>query len=114
MQVFNRGGFSDGYHFGKIGKDMMCYEKPKHWGIYIGKVTSYDQKKYITIDSDINLNIGDGIEIWNNENESPSTIISEIVNNKIGRISGNIHVGDKVYKTYDKLLMQKAKNKYGA
>ncbi|MBQ9313645.1 MAG: U32 family peptidase [Clostridia bacterium] len=112
LQVFNRGGFSDGYHHQKSGKDMMCYEKPKHWGIYVGKVTNYDGKRYIKIDSKNKLNIGDGIEIWNGENESPSAIISELTNGKIGRISGNIHVGDKVYKTYDKELMQKAKETY--
>ena len=87
---------------------MMCYEKPKHWGIYVGKVTNYDGKRYIKIDSKNKLNIGDGIEIWNGENESPSAIISELTNGKIGRISGNIHVEDKVYKTYDKEIMQKA------
>ena len=41
-QIFNRGGFSAGYLHGKTGKDMMCYEKPKNWGIYVGKVKSYD------------------------------------------------------------------------
>lgn len=112
LQIFNRGGFTYGYHYGKIGKDMMCYEKPKHWGIYIGKITSYDGKRYIKIDSNKELHIGDGIEIWNGENESPSAIISELTKGKIGRITGNIHVGDKVYKTYDKQLMQSAKESF--
>jgi len=112
LQVFNRGGFTDGYHHGKIGRDMMCYEKPKHWGIYVGKVTNYDGKKYIKIDTNDTLHIGDGIEIWNGENESPSTIISELTNGKIGRIHGNIHIGDKVYKTYDKTLMQRSKESF--
>lgn len=111
-QVFNRGGFTSAYHEKKQGRSMMCYEKPKNWGIYIGKVTHYDGKKYIKLDNAKNLNIGDGIEIWNGENESPSTIVSELTNNKIGRISGNIHVGDKVYKTSDKTLMSKAKESY--
>ena len=107
VQIFNRGGFSKGYFLGKTGKDMMCYEKPKNWGIYVGKVTNYDGKKYITIDNVSKLHIGDGIEIWNNSNNSPSTIISEIIGNKIGRIHGEIHIGDKVYKTLDKSLNQK-------
>lgn len=106
-QIFNRGGFSKGYFLGKTGKDMMCYEKPKNWGIYVGKVTNYDGKRYITIDNISKLHIGDGIEIWNNSNNSPSTIISEIIGNKIGRIHGEIHIGDKVYKTLDKALNQK-------
>lgn len=111
-QIFNRGGFTSCYHESKQGASMMCYEKPKNWGVYIGKITNYDGKKYIKLDSTKNLNIGDGIEIWNGEDNSPSTIVSELINNKIGRINGNIHVGDKVYKTSDKSLMQKAKESY--
>lgn len=106
LQIFNRGGFSTGYLEKKLGKDMMCYEKPKNWGIYIGKVLSYDGKRYIKIKNETNetLNIGDGIEIWNGSNNSPSTIISEIDRNKIGRIKGEISPNDKVYKTLDKSL----------
>ncbi|MBO5142413.1 MAG: U32 family peptidase [Clostridia bacterium] len=111
-QVFNRGGFSKAYLYSKTGKDMMCYEKPKNWGLYIGKVTNYDGKRYITIDDVSNINIGDGIEIWNGTNESPSTIVSEIIGNKIGRIHGKINIGDKVYKTSDKALNQKARESF--
>ena len=111
-QIFNRGGFSKAYLFGKTGKDMMCYEKPKHWGIYVGKVTNYDGKRYITLDNTNEINIGDGIEIWNGTNESPSTIVSELIGNKIGRIHGKINIGDKVYKTLDKSLNQKARESF--
>lgn len=111
-QIFNRGGFSKAYLLNKAGKDMMCYEKPKNWGVYVGKVTNYDGKRYITIDNASNLNIGDGIEVWNNSNNSPSTIVSELIGNKIGRIHGDIHVGDKVYKTSDKALNQKARESF--
>lgn len=111
-QIFNRGGFTTAYLENKQGKDMMCYEKPKHWGLYVGKVISYDGKRYITINNSEQLHIGDGIEIWNKSNNSPSTIISEIVGNKIGRITGNIRPGDLVYKTSDKELNMIAKESY--
>lgn len=111
-QIFNRGGFTTAYLKNKQGKDMMCYEKPKNWGIYIGKVIAYDGKKYITLNDTSNIHIGDGIEIWNNSLESPSTIVSEIVGNKIGRISGNIKPGNLVYKTLDKQLNKEAKESY--
>ena len=111
-QIFNRGGFSKAYLLGKIGKDMMCYEKPKNWGTYIGKITNYDGKRYITLDNTSSLNIGDGIEIWNGSNNSPSTIVSELIGNKVGRIYGKINIGDKVYKTSDKALNQKAKESF--
>lgn len=112
LQIFNRGGFSTAYLYKKTGKDMMCYEKPKNWGTYVGKVNNYDGKRYITLDNVSKINIGDGIEVWNNSNESPSTIVSEIINNKVGRIHGNIQIGNKVYKTSDKLLNQKAKESF--
>lgn len=112
LQIFNRGGFSKAYLKGKTGRDVMCYEKPKHWGTYVGKVTSYDGKRYITLDDLSKINIGDGIEVWNGANNSPSTIVSEIVKNKIGRIHGEINVGDKVYKTSDKALNQKARETF--
>lgn len=108
LQIFNRGGFSKAYLYKKTGRDTMSYEKPKHWGTYVGKVLTYDGKRYITIDDVSKLNIGDGIEIWNNSNNSPSTIVSELIKNKVGRIHGNINPGDKVYKTLDKSLNQKA------
>ncbi len=111
-QIFNRGGFSTGYLKGKLGKDTMCYEKPKNWGIYVGKVTDYDGQKYIKMDTVSSLSIGDGIEIWNGSNASPSTIISEIKKNKVGRIRGDIHIGDKVYKTSDKALNASARESY--
>jgi len=113
IQIFNRGGFTTGYLENKLGKDMMCFEKPKNWGVYIGKVTSYDGKRYITLDNVKDLEIGDGIEVWTKDkNNSPSTIISELTKNKIGRINGNINVGDKVYRTSSKSLNTSAKSTY--
>lgn len=111
-QIFNRGGFTNAYLEKKQGASMMCYEKPKNWGIFVGKVDAYDGKKFITLNNISNLHIGDGIEVWNGENESPSTIISEIIGNKIGRIRGKINIGDKVYKTSDKKLNATAKESY--
>lgn len=111
-QIFNRGGFTEAYLEKKQGSSMMCYEKPKNWGIFVGKVEAYDGKKFITLNNVSNLHIGDGIEVWNGENESPSTIISEIIGNKIGRIKGNINIGDKVYKTSDKKLIMAARESY--
>lgn len=112
LQIFNRGGFSKAFLHKKTGRDTMCYEKPKHWGTYVGKVLSYDGKRYITLDDVSRINIGDGIEVWNNSNNSPSTIVSELIKNKVGRIHGNINVGDKVYKTLDKSLNQKARETF--
>ncbi len=121
-QIFNRGGFSKGYFLGKTGRDMMCWEKPKNWGVYAGNVLSYTRETgLLKIILEENLSIGDGIEIWNGENESPGTVVSWMSIDKksinsaqagtvvtIGRVKGRIAKGDKVYKTSDKLLISEA------
>ena len=111
-QIFNRGGFTSAYLEEKQGASMMSYERPKNWGVYIGKVIEYDGKRYIRVSNASKLNIGDGIEIVNASSAFPSTIISEIKNDQIGRIHGSIHPGDLVYKTSDKELLKKAKETY--
>ncbi|MCX7923741.1 MAG: U32 family peptidase [Clostridia bacterium] len=126
-QIFNRGGFSAGYLKGKQGRDMMCYEKPKNWGIYLGEVVSYDKaSRMVQIKLQDELSIGDGIEIWNGEGESPGNVVSEIkVNGKneslvnagqiaaVGSVSGRISKGNKVYKTSDKRLNAAARETFG-
>lgn len=126
-QIFNRGGFSTGYLRGKNGKDMISCEKPKNWGIYLGEVLSFDRNSRLCrIKLSEDLSIGDGIEVWNNEEgESPGTVVSEIIVDgrnvssakkgqiaMIGRLKGNIFKGNRVYKTSDKKLLDKAKETY--
>ncbi|MFZ5989159.1 MAG: DUF3656 domain-containing U32 family peptidase [Bacillota bacterium] len=117
-QAFNRGGFSKGYFRGKSGRDMMSYEKPKNWGIYLGEVISYDRASgTLKLKLEEELSMGDGIEIWNGEDESPGTIVTAIkINGKnvseagpfeaaaIGNVKGRISRGNKVYKTSDRKL----------
>ena len=125
-QIFNRGGFSGGYLHGKTGKDMMCFEKPKNWGVYLGVVISYDNfERTLKIKLDDKLSIGDGIEVWNKEEESPGTIVTEIKKNGIniksadkedivviGSINGNIFKDCRVYKTSDKALITSARESF--
>lgn len=115
-QVFNRGGFSKGYYYGKLGRELICRERPKHWGRYLGKVIDYDRKrKLVRVKLDDDLNMGDGVEVVN-EN-LPGNIVTYIekdirqVKNAeagdivyIGDIIGIMSKGDKVYKISDKNL----------
>jgi len=121
-QIFNRGGFSKGYFEGKTGSTMMSYEKPKNWGVYLGKVISYDRASLavrLSVNTDISM--GDGIEVWNGDEKSPGTVISGLfVNGKkvesvkagevvtIRKIKGNIVKNNKVYKTSSKKLNSEA------
>ena len=36
--IYNRGGFSEGYYFTEKGPEMMASERPNHTGVLIGKV----------------------------------------------------------------------------
>ncbi|HHW32256.1 MAG TPA: U32 family peptidase [Clostridiaceae bacterium] len=117
-QIFNRGGFSKGYLKGKPGRDLMAYHKPKNWGINIGKVISYDNKSSnIKLKLEDSLSIGDGIEIWNGEDNSPGTVVTRIVRDgkkitsankgdivNVGDIRGKISKGNPVYRTSEKRL----------
>jgi len=118
-QIFNRGGFTDAYLTGKKGPEMMCFDKPKNHGIYIGKVISRNTSdNTVKIKLERDLNLGDGIEIWNGEPESPGNIVTSIKINGnsvksanagsspvVGIIKGRILPGCHVYKTSDKLLI---------
>ncbi|MDK2903097.1 MAG: family peptidase [Clostridiales bacterium] len=64
MQVFNRGGFSKGYLYGKSGIDMISPEKPDNWGVPLGMAKSYDPHRHmIGLGLQAPLSLGDGIEI---------------------------------------------------
>lgn len=126
-QVFNRGGFTKGYINGKTGKDMMCWEKPKNWGIYLGKVLAADRNRgTVRLRLDEGLSIGDGIEAWNGEDKSPGTVVTLIVKEgsnvrsaakgevvTVGSIQGSIPPGCSIYKTSDRELNAAAAETYG-
>ncbi|MBR5468748.1 MAG: U32 family peptidase, partial [Firmicutes bacterium] len=108
LQLFNRGGFSEGYYTTHSGLDMMSPERPKSWGLKAGIVDTYDRKYGRTsIRTREPLLPGDGIEIWTqsephagsniNKASRPGEVISMI-------IKGDIAKNDVVYKTHDKAL----------
>lgn len=125
-QIFNRGGFTNGYLKGKNFKDMISFQKPKNWGIYVGEVISYDKNlKSVKFKALEELTIGDGIEVWNGEAESPGTIVTSIKENGInvnkakkghvydlGYIKGDIDKGCKVYRTSSKVLNDMARESF--
>ncbi len=112
-QIFNRGGeLSTGYYYSHSGQNMLS-ASPKSTGIYIGQITSVNGK-ICTIKLTEPVNCGDGIEIWT-KGEHTGTNISKQA--KAGEsitlnVNGRVHKGDKVYKSYDKTLIDSLKNTY--
>lgn len=123
MQVFNRGGFSDGHLNSAPNTNLIYKQKPNHMGLTLGKILSYNPKKgYIKLKLENSISIGDSIQV---EKENNNYNVSELLLNnsniktanigdivEIGRLKGNISVGDKVFKTVDKLLSLDAKKTF--
>ena len=106
-QVFNRGGFSTGHFKPTPNKELIFKEKPNNMGIYIGTIQHINENKgHLKLKLENSLSIGDKIQINND-----SYTISELMRNHqnfetlpkgeivtIGRMKGNLSVGNKVYR----------------
>lgn len=124
IQIFNRGGFTSGYLFNKAGSNMMCFEKPNNWGVYIGKIKEYHhKKKHAVITLENNLKVGDGIEFWDRNNGYGIAVTKILMKDvpideaKCGDtvsiiIPKEINSGVKVYKTSSIDLLNKARESY--
>lgn len=122
-QIFNRGEFSNGHLSNKPNHDLIFKEKPNNMGLYLGNVAGYNkQKGYIKVQLNQSLEIGDTISF---ENENTKYTVSELMkkNNNIpfakigntvtiGRMKGNINLGDKIYKLSSKSQLDFAQNSY--
>ena len=118
-QIFNRGGFSSGHLSNKANRDLICKEKPNNMGLYLGNVAGYNKfKGHVKLLLNEPISIGDTI---NFENENTRYTVSELMLDNanqtrvntgykvvIGRMKGNIHVGDKIYKLSSKTQMVEA------
>lgn len=123
MQVFNRGGFSDGHLNDKENRNLVYKEKQNNMGLYLGKISKYNKNKgLVSTTIKTNLSIGDSVSF---ENEPTKYTISELLDKNqnirgakinqtvtFGRMKGNIKVGDIIYKLADKALFDEAKNSY--
>ncbi len=122
LQVFNRGGFSTGHLSPKPNKELVFKDKQNHMGIYLGNVANVKpQKGHIFLNLNDCLSIGDTIQF---ENETSKYTVSELIIHEknvktathglveIGRMKGNIKIGDKIFKVQSKELSTNTKLSY--
>lgn len=116
MQIFNRGGFTNGYLFGNPGKKLLSGKSPKNTGIYAGKVNAVKRgSTLIDIAPKEDIEIGDGVEIIGRKvNGNVISYRKELPGGllRIGDLKGESSVGDAVYKVTDKALMAEAERSY--
>lgn len=124
-QIFNRGGFSCGHLSTHANRDLIFKEKPNHMGLYLGNVAGYNKLKgHVKVLLNEPLALGDSI---NFEKEDTRYTVSELMQNSsniasaeigtkvtIGRMKGNIKIGDKIYKLSSKKQLLDAQLSYNS
>lgn len=122
LQVFNRGGFSSGHLLENSNQDLVYKNKSNNMGIFLGTISHFNANKgHVSFTTSDTVSVGDKISIENKKNETAIYTISELMINdknipqafdgqkiKIGRMKGDISVGDKIYKVSDKNLTSSA------
>ena len=124
LQVFNRGGFSNGHLNTDSNQNLIYKDKPDNMGIYLGTISHFNANQgHITFVTNDTLRVGDKIRIENKKHESSPYTISELMSGKnnikeahtgdkitVGRMKGNIYSGNKIFKISDKALSSFVQN----
>lgn len=117
LQVFNRGGFSRGYLDEEPNCNIIYKEKPNNMGIFIGTISKFNTNRgYIDLEIEHEISLGDRIAIDTKEGSNNYTISELMINNcniatafkgqraTIGRMKGDLFVGNKIYRIENKVL----------
>ncbi|MGF7145717.1 putative protease [Anaerotaenia torta] len=133
QDLYNRGGFSEGYGKTYHGKAMMSLSRPNHSGVYVGEVeTVKGSQVSIALEEDVNPQ--DILEIRHREEEgyeftvkdahSKGTLLSVNAGRRpeTGEEKGKqrrdrysnpgIQTGDKVYRTKNNRLLKELEEEY--
>ncbi len=123
-QIFNR-DFTTGYYLEKPGFHLMSYQRPNNRGLRLGRVTGYNAKtQEVTVSLEEPLRVGDGYEIWITRGGRIAGEIRTLKQNNMpvtqaekGEVtfpiqSGVPRTGDRVFKTADYALLQKAQESF--
>lgn len=121
-QIFNR-DFTTGYLTGYQGAGMMSFSRPNNRGTRLGRITGM-KPDHLAIKLENSLHVGDGIEIWTGRGREGITVSNlhiargkteqQVEQAEPGEVAvieftGAAGMGDRVFKTYDHLLMEKAR-----
>lgn len=136
--IYNRGGFSEGYGKTYNGRKMMSLNRPNHSGVYVGDVTEVKGSQVaITLKEDINPQ--DILEIRDREEEGYEFTVKdaikhgEVLRTNVGRRpirdqsaketsaretvtkwspEPMIHIGNWVYRTKNNELLERITSEY--
>ena len=107
-QIFNRGGFTEGYAMEKSNAALMSWERPNHWGLPVGKITSLrGQLAQVKLTDD--LHDGDGLQIRGKAETDLTYSGKEMPRGQEATVRLNANgakPGDAVYRLTDALQMK--------
>ncbi len=114
--IYNRGGFTEGYFTKHNGIDMMSMTKPNHFGVFVGEVTRISNGMiYFTAAADISK--GDVVEVSLVDGDVMSLTVPEIF--KQGEEvclnaakTKQIKLHTKLYRTKNQVLLTQLKTDY--
>lgn len=107
-QIFNRGGFTEGYAMGKSNAALMSWERPNHWGLPIGRVTSV-RGPLARVQLTDDLHDGDGLQIRGKKEAEVTYSGNDTACGKeaIVRIpAAGVQAGDAVFRLTDAIQMR--------
>ena len=121
LQVFNR-DFTSGYFRENLGAELMSYSRPNNRGTRLGRVARLEPGR-LSLKLEAALHPGDGIEFWTGRGREGVTVGSiwkeqtEVAGGVSGEtvqieFLGMAQPGDRVFKTNDALLMEKARESF--
>lgn len=123
-QIFNR-DFTTGYFLEKPGVQLMSYQRPNNRGIKLGRVVNFNPKtNKVTLRLEESLAVGDGYVIWVTKGgriageikhlQRGNTVVERAEDGEVtfSIQGGTPRVGDRVFKTMDYELMEKARTTF--
>lgn len=106
-QIFNRGGFTEGYVMDRSNAALMSWERPNHWGIRVGRITSA-RGPLAKVLLEENLHDGDGLQIRGREETDLTYSGNDMPKGTEATVraaSGQYKPGDAVYRLTDAVQM---------
>ena len=101
-QVFNRGGFTEGYAMHRSNAALMSWERPSHWGIRLGTVIS-QRGPLAKVALEKTLHDNDGLQIRGRQEIDTTYSGPDTAPNAVAtvRVAQNVKPGDAVYRLTD-------------
>lgn len=107
-QVFNRGGFTEGYAMGRSNAALMSWERPNHWGIRVGRISAA-RGPLAKVMLERDLHDGDGLQVRGREETDLTYAGNETARGQEATVriaAGQARPGDAVYRLTDAMQMK--------